>query len=65
MVAAEEKIEGIAEFVVLCDLRRRQMAMVVDDGKILNVAVKLLRRIGSQKKIIVNDVLHGVSPFLI
>lgn len=63
VIAAKEEIECVLELIVLGDLLRREVAMVIDDGKILYHGVKLLCRLIFEHKVIVNKA-HSVTPSL-
>ena len=63
MVAAEEKIVCVSEFVVISYHLRGEMAMVVDDGQVLYEVVEFPCRFRAEHKVIVYKT-HKKNPFL-
>jgi hypothetical protein len=64
VVTAKEKVKGVLELIILCDLLGRKVAMIVDNRKILYHIIELSRRLAFEHKCIVNKCFHSVTPSL-
>ena len=69
VVAAKPDVRDVVPALVLRDLRRRKMAVVVDDRHLLRMAVvELLRRLGREEEVVVDERLfrgHCRCPFAV